>query len=127
MFAGFLFFWKILIIYSLQNIDRTAIMIHNKMVGYILRESGENMKVSAIAQNLVDNCSPRKYSFVKYNNSFTSNPLREEPALVKEILSLFSPLISSLTVKNAKMGIETLEHSTIFPKEKIDGRTVITA
>ena len=68
------------------------------------------MNVSAIS-NL------RRNSFIQYANSFMANPTGEEP---KDK----TPVVKPEKKTDKSMGIETL---TIFPKEIIDGKTVITA
>ena len=74
------------------------------------------MKVSAISQISADE-APRRNFFIRYSNSFMSSPQIEKPA---------EKALNS-NPKNSKMGIETLESFTIFPKEVVNGRTVITA
>ena len=79
-------------------------------------EKVDCMKISAISQNIDYNCQPRRNSFIKYSNSFMSVPEEEpEKDAVKQNL------------KSKKMGIECLETFTVFPKEVIDGKTIITA
>ena len=77
------------------------------------------MKVSAISQNNID-CSPRRNMFIKFSNSFMSFPMKENPA---------EPTDSDINPdkKSAKLGIENLQEFTVFPKETVDGRTIITA
>ena len=75
------------------------------------------MKVSAISQVGTENCSPRRNLFIRLSNSFMSSPEVENPI----------EKANEINKKPVKMGIETLEEFTIFPKEKIDGKTVITA
>lgn len=72
------------------------------------------MKVSAISQG--DDRSSMKNSFIRYSNSFMS---MSEPEDAKEKSFLSIP-----SKKDKLMGLETL---TIFPKQVIDGKTVITA
>ena len=72
------------------------------------------MKVSAITAISSEECRPRRNSFINFTNSFMSAPETESP-------------IEKAQAANKKMGIENLEEFTIYPKEKIDGRTVITA
>ena len=76
------------------------------------------MKVSAIPQISDENCKPRRNLFIQLSNSFMSNPSIEDPAEKANFLS---------QNKHKKMGIENLEEFTVFPKEIIDGKTVITA
>ena len=73
------------------------------------------MKVSAItAISAEEYSSPRRNSFIRFTNSFMSVPEKISP-------------VEKAQAANKKMGIENLEEFTIFPKEKIDGKTVITA
>ena len=74
------------------------------------------MKVSAIT--LSEDCKPRRNSFISYMNSFMSMPENE---------NVYAKANNANNKKVQKMGIETLEEFTIFPKEVIDGKTVITA
>ena len=74
------------------------------------------MKVSAIT--LSEDCKPRRNSFISYMNSFMSMPENE---------NIYAKANNANNKKVQKMGIETLEEFTIFPKEVIDGKTVITA
>ena len=76
------------------------------------------MKVSAISQISADDCRPRRNLFIRYANSFMSAPEVENPI---EKANQANPQ------KPTKMGIENLEEFTIFPKEVVDGKTVITA
>ena len=72
------------------------------------------MQVSAISSN-----QSRRNLFIEYANSFMnfkSNPESEE--------SVTKPEIEPVKKTGKKMGIETL---TIFPKQVIDGKTIITA
>ena len=77
------------------------------------------MKVSAISAISSENCSPRKNLFIRFSNSFMSAPEVENPI---EKAGNANP-----TTKPEKMGIENLEEFTIFPKEIVDGQTIITA
>lgn len=74
------------------------------------------MKVSAIS--LSEECKPRRNSFISYMNSFMSMPENE---------NICAKANNANNKKVQKMGIENLEEFTIFPKEVIDGKTVITA
>jgi len=69
------------------------------------------MKVSAISQISADE---RRNNFIFYSNSFMSAPEPVNPALKAQ-------------EKSQKLGIENLQEFTIFPREIIDGKTVITA
>ena len=75
------------------------------------------MKVSAITSTTDD--EQRKNFFIRYSNSFMSVTEPENPQTKAFTANKIS--------KNTKMGIENLEEFTIFPKEKINGRTIITA
>ena len=76
------------------------------------------MKVSAISQATTENCSHIRNLFIRLSNSFMSSPEIENPIEKANIATQKKPV---------KMGIETLEEFTIFPKEVIDGKTIITA
>ena len=74
------------------------------------------MKISAIS--LSEDCKPRRNSFISYMNSFMSMPKQE---------NVFAKANNANVNKIQKMGIENLEEFTIFPKEVVDGKIVITA
>ena len=76
------------------------------------------MNVSSISLN--DNCKPRRNMFIKYSNSFMSMMNGGNEAIEK------AQKVNPVTEKklDKSMGIETL---TIFPKQVIDGKTIITA
>ena len=76
------------------------------------------MNVSSISLN--DNCKPRWNMFIKYSNSFMSMMNGGNEAIEK------AQKVNPVTDKklDKSMGIETL---TIFPKQVIDGKTIITA
>ena len=78
------------------------------------------MKVSAIAS--VSECNPRRNMFIRFSNSFMSAPTVEDP--VEKAGAANSVKAEA---KTAKLGIENLQEFTIFPKEVIDGKTIITA
>jgi hypothetical protein len=80
------------------------------------------MKVSAISQNPTEDCRPRRNWFIRYSNSFMSEAAGENP-YAKANAS--NPVRSE--DKSKKMGIENLQEFTIFPKEVVDGKTIITA
>ena len=63
----------------------------------------------------VSNCTPRRNLFIKYANSFMG--MNEEPVDKAE-------QINPDTKVDKVKGLETL---TIFPKQVIDGKMVITA
>ena len=74
------------------------------------------MNVSSINESN----SVRRNLFIQYANSFMSNPVVE-------------PAESSEKIENSEKntsktkGIETLETFSIFPKQVINGKTIITA
>ena len=76
------------------------------------------MNVLSISLN--DNCKPRRNMFIKYSNSFMSMMNGGNEAIEK------AQKVNPVTDKklDKSMGIETL---TIFPKQVIDGKTIITA
>lgn len=74
------------------------------------------MKVSAISQNSSDD-SLRRNKFIRFSNSFMSSPEGVNPVEQAE----------KSNSKTAKLGIENLQEFTIFPKQVIDGKTIITA
>ncbi len=74
------------------------------------------MNISSI--NLGENCNPRRNMFIKYANSFMSMASGKNEAAEKAFKANPEKKIDK------SMGIETL---TIFPKEVIDGKTIITA
>ena len=76
------------------------------------------MKVSAISQISAEDCRPRRNWFIRYSNSFMSSPETENPVEKANEANLKKP---------AKLGIENLQEFTIFPKEVVDGKTIITA
>lgn len=76
------------------------------------------MNVSSISVS--DNCKPRRNMFIKYANSFMSMMNNEENP-VEKAQKANLPAEKKI---DKKMGIETL---TIFPKEVVDGKTIITA
>jgi len=78
------------------------------------------MKVSAIS--LSEDCKPRRNSFISYMNSFMSMPENKNAFEKANNANL-----KTSTNKPQKMGIENLEEFTIFPKELVDGKTIITA
>lgn len=80
------------------------------------------MNVSAITQISGENCSLRRNLFIRYANSFMSAPEVENPI---EKAAQSNPI--EHTQKPAKLEIENLQEFTIFPKEVVDGKTIITA
>ena len=73
------------------------------------------MKVSAISQIDSEENYAKRAMFVQ-NNSFMSSPEVEKP--VEKVEAEKKP---------AKLGIENLQEFTIFPKQVVDGKTIITA
>lgn len=80
------------------------------------------MKVSAIQALSTEECTPRRNLFIRYSNSFMSTPEVENP-IEKAMVTI--PVESEN--KPAKLGIENLQEFTIFPREVVDGKTIITA
>lgn len=80
------------------------------------------MKISAISQSMED-CNQKRNFFIRYSNSFMSIPESDETPTKKAIKA--NPI--EIPEKPAKMGIENLQEFTIFPKEVVDGKTIITA
>ncbi len=76
------------------------------------------MNVSSITAG--ENRSLRRNLFIKYSNSFMSAPNGAEEAVEKAQKA--NPITNSNKIDKTK-GIETL---TIFPKQVIDGKTIIT-
>ncbi|MBE7711756.1 MAG: hypothetical protein E7Z92_06430 [Cyanobacteria bacterium SIG31] len=68
------------------------------------------MKVSAINAISHDEHNSRRNIFIQLSNTFMSAPKVESPI-----------------EKAHKLGIENLEEFTIFPKEVVNGKTIITA
>ena len=78
------------------------------------------MKISAISQD--NNNNQRRNLFIQFSNSFMATPDVETP--VEKINKIAKQSIES---KSAKLGIENLQEFTIFPKQVVDGKTIITA
>ena len=76
------------------------------------------MKVSAISNISADDTCQRKNMFIRYSNSFMSMPVNE---------NIYAKANDANKAKVQKMGIENLEEFTIFPKEVVEGKTIITA
>ena len=72
------------------------------------------MQVSSVSQN-----QTRKNLFIQYANHYMSFRASENPEE-----SASTPQKESVKKVNKSMGIETL---TIFPKQVVDGKTIITA
>lgn len=77
------------------------------------------MNVSSISQS--ENCRPRRNLFIRYSNSFMSMTNGNSEAV--ERAQKANPTSEDNKLNKIK-GIETL---TIFPKQVIEGRTIITA
>lgn len=77
------------------------------------------MNVSSISQS--ENCRPRRNLFIRYSNSFMSMANGNSEAV--ERAQKANPISEDNKLNKIK-GIETL---TIFPKQVIEGRTIITA
>lgn len=75
------------------------------------------MKVSAVSEIPAEEQYQKRNMFIKMSNSFMSSPEVENP--------VEKP--AEAGKKSAKLGIENLQEFTIFPRQVIDGRTVITA
>ena len=74
------------------------------------------MKVSAISENPTEE-SFRRNAFIRLSNVYMSMPEGQDPV----------DQAQDANKKPAKLGIENLQEFTIFPREIIVGRTVITA
>ena len=70
------------------------------------------MKVAAITNNENDS---RRNMFIRLSNSFMSQA------------QIVNPIEKANNANKGKMGIENLEEFTIFPKQVVDGKMVITA
>ena len=79
------------------------------------------MKISAISQDNYNN-SQRRNLFIQFANSFMAAPETETP--VEKINKIAKQTIET---KTSKLGIENLQEFTIFPKQVVDGKTIITA
>lgn len=76
------------------------------------------MKVSSISES-----SSRKDLFIKYANSFMSAPNDEQNNIVENEQKQAN---EDLNINKSK-GIETLTTFSIFPKQVVNGQTIITA
>lgn len=74
------------------------------------------MKVSAISQVSSDD-ELRRNRFISLSNSFMSAPEVTNPVEQSE----------KANSKSTKLGIENLQEFSIFPKQVVDGKTIITA
>ena len=75
------------------------------------------MKIEPISQISAEDCRPRRNLFIRLSNMMSS-PEAENP---------IEKAFAANPAKNFKMGIENLEEFTIYPKEVVDGKTIITA
>ena len=73
------------------------------------------MKISAISQISEENSNHRRNLFIQYSNSFMSMPKVE------------NTFAKANKANKQRMGIENLEEFTIFPKEVVNVKTIITA
>ena len=71
--------------------------------------------------SLVNDSESRKNMFIKYANSFMSNPA-PTPEEIAEKAQTTVPQSN-----NKSMGIETLTTFSIYPKQVVNGKTIITA
>lgn len=76
------------------------------------------MNVSSISEN-----SARRNLFIKYANSFMSTPSDEQ----SEVATKTIKTIPENDENNKQKGIETLTTFSIFPKQVVNGQTIITA
>ncbi|MBR6127466.1 hypothetical protein IKQ21_07260 [bacterium] len=72
------------------------------------------MKVSSINET-----NARRNAFIAYANSFMSTPSMDSDEIVEKA--------SDIDKENKSKGLETLETFTIFPKQVVNGKTIITA
>ena len=77
------------------------------------------MKISSISQ---EHANLRKNMFINYSNSFMSMMNGGNEAVEKAQKA--NPAITNINKADKSNGIETL---TIFPKQVVDGKTIITA
>ena len=76
------------------------------------------MQVSSINENT----STVKSLFIRYANTFMSNPREIDSDIIEKSFKN-----NSDAEKNKPLGIETLTTFSIYPKQVINGKTVITA
>lgn len=76
------------------------------------------MKVSAISQIPAEGNQSRRNLFIRLSNSFMSLPENE---------NVFTKANAANNANTKKLGIENLQEFTIFPKEVVDGKTIIKA
>ena len=84
------------------------------LIGFTKSASSVNVCLIHSSAISSEESNHRRNTFISFANSFMSAP------------ALMNPAEKAINA-NKKMGIENLEEFTIFPKEKIDGKTVITA
>ena len=85
---------------------------NNKVADY---HKGKSMEVSSINANNL-----RKNMFIKYANSFMSNPTQTPEEVAEKTQT-------TILQNNKSMGIETLTTFSIYPKQVVNGKTIITA
>ena len=78
---------------------------------------GLKMNISSIEND------SRKNLFIKYSNSFMSNPTQDP----SEIVEKTQKTVAQENRINKSMGLETLTTFSIFPKQVVAGKTIITA
>lgn len=78
------------------------------------------MNISSVS---INDSQPRRNMFIRYSNSFMSMMNGNNEAVEKAQKA--NPV--EAPEKPVKMGIENLQEFTIFPKEVVDGKTIITA
>ena len=76
------------------------------------------MKISAISNITDENNNLRRNMFIRLSNAFMSNAEASNPIEKANMIS---------KQRTQKLGIENLEEFTIFPKEYVNGKMVITA
>ena len=74
------------------------------------------MKVTAITE-IPGEESFRRNNFIRLSNKFMSSPEGSDPVEQAQ----------AANKKPAKLGIENLQEFTIFPRQIIDGKMVVTA
>ena len=76
------------------------------------------MKISAISNITDENSNLRRNMFIRLSNAFMSNTEASNPIEKANLIN---------KQRTQKLGIENLEEFTIFPKEIVNGKMVITA
>ncbi len=74
------------------------------------------MKVSAITE-FSDGENLRRNAFIRLSNSFMSSTASTDPIELTRVANK----------KHVRLGIENLHEFTVYPREVIDGKTVVTA